>query len=156
MKSSKVLVLSAAIGVLAGLRSFTPPAVLSHAARRRCLRSRKNPLKLLATSKVANTLTSVATGELVADKLPSTPSRLTPGPLAARILSGAVCGAALCASVSEPMGEGAIAGAVGALAGSFAGYHLRQMMDKSMPDIAAALIEDFVAVGGSVAVVSQF
>jgi uncharacterized membrane protein len=156
MKREKALVLSTAIGVLAGLRSLTPPAVLSQAARGRCVRSRKNPLKVMASTKVARTLTSMAAGELVADKLAATPSRLSPGPLAARLLSGAICGAALCASAKKPVREGAIAGALGALAGSIAGYHLRHTMSKNMPGFAAALIEDAVTIAGSVAVVAQF
>ena len=156
MKTSKVLALSVAIGALAGLRTFTPPAVLSRAARRRSLSRRKNILTRLATSKVANSLTSMAAGELVVDKLPTTPSRLTPGPLTARFVSGALCGAALCASAKKPLGQGALLGGLGAIAGAFAGYHLRQRLDREFPDLPVALIEDAIAIGGSIAVASSF
>jgi uncharacterized membrane protein len=152
MNTPKVLALSAAVGALAGLRAFTPPAVLSHAVRRNVL-LRRSPLKLLATARLSKGLTSMAAGELVTDKLPFTPSRLKSGPLAARMASGAVCGTALCISARESVGKGAALGAVGALAGALAGYHLRQRLDREMPDFTVALVEDAIAVGGSIAVV---
>jgi uncharacterized membrane protein len=154
MKRSSVLALSVAIGALAGLRTFTPPAMLSRKYRRRCLAPRKDVLTLLAVSKVASSLTKMAAGELLADKLPFTPSRLTAGPLAARIASGAVCGAAVSTSAGESMKDGAMLGALGAVAGSFAGYHLRRRLREDFPDVAVALAEDLVAIGGSFAIAS--
>lgn len=154
MKASTVLALSAAIGALAGLRTFTAPAVLSQAAKRRYGSRRRNPLKSLATSKLAGRLTTMAASELVYDKLPSTPSRLDSAPLAARLVSGALCGAAVCFSAGEPVGKGAVLGGMGAIAGAYAGYHLRQRLDQNLPDVAVALLEDAIAIGGSVAVVS--
>jgi len=46
----------------------------------------------------------LAIAELIADKLLKTPSRKTPGPFAARIVLGALCGAALGATSQAPMG----------------------------------------------------
>jgi len=154
MKTSTVLALSAAIGALAGLRTFAAPAVLSQAAKRRYGSRRRNRLKSFATSRLANSLTSMAASELVYDKLSSTPSRLDAVPLAARLVSGALCGAAVCFSAGEPIGKGAVLGGIGAIAGAYAGYHLRQRLDENLPDVAVALIEDAIAIGGSVAVVS--
>ena len=154
MKRSSVLALSVAVGALAGLRTFTPPAVLSRKYRRRCLLPRKNVLTLLAVSKVASSLTRLAAGELLADKFPFTPSRLKPGPLAARIASGAVCGAAITASAGQSIKDGATLGALGALAGSLAGYHLRRNLRQDFPDLAIAVAEDIIAIGGSFAIAS--
>ena len=152
MNSPKVLALSALIGVLAGLRTFTPPAVLSQVVKRRHLPLQRSPLGMLAAVKLSKSLTKIAAGELVTDKLPFTPSRLKPGPLSARMLSGALCGAALCVSAKEPFEKGAALGALGALAGSYAGYYLRQRLDRDYSDIAVALAEDAVAIGGSIAI----
>jgi uncharacterized membrane protein len=154
MKTSTVLALSTAIGALAGLRTFTPPAVLSRKYRRRCLSPRKDALTLLAVSKVANSLTKLAAGELLADKLPFTPSRLSAGPLAARIGSGAVCGAAISTYAGGSLKDGAVLGALGAVAGSLAGYHLRRNLDRDFPDLAIAVAEDLIAIGGSFAIAS--
>jgi uncharacterized membrane protein len=154
MKTSSVLALSVAIGALAGLRTFTPPAVLSRKYKRRCLSPRKDALTLLGVSKVAGTLTKLAAGELLADKLPFTPSRLTAKPLAARIVSGAVCGAAICAYSGESVKDGAVLGGLGALAGSIAGYQLRRKLRQDFPDLGVAVAEDLIAIGGSLAIAS--
>jgi uncharacterized membrane protein len=154
MKTSTVLALSAAIGALAGLRTFTPPAVLSRKYKSRCLSPRKNALTLLGASKVASSLTKLAAGELLADKLPFTPSRLTAKPFAARIVSGAVCGAAICAYSGESIQDGAVLGGLGAIAGSLAGYQLRKKFAQNFPDLAVAVAEDIVAIGGSFAIAS--
>jgi uncharacterized membrane protein len=152
MKRSTVLALSAAIGALAGLRTFTPPAVLSRKYRSRS--PRNDALTLMAVSKVASSLTKMAAGELLADKLPFTPSRLTAGPLAARIASGAVCGAAISTYAGESLKDGAVLGALGAVAGSLAGYHLRKRLREDFPDLAIAVAEDLIAIGGSFAIAS--
>src|ERR1700754_2783528 len=115
MKTQKVLALSAAIGVLTGLRALTPPAILSQAARGHCLAPRKQPLRLLAMPRVADSLTRAGAGQMGTDKLPTTPSRLTLMPMAARLASGALCGTALCVSAREPALEVAFVGALGAM-----------------------------------------
>jgi uncharacterized membrane protein len=74
--------------------------------------------------------------------------------MTARVASGALCGAAVCMAAGESGDKGAIAGAAGAILGAYAGYHLRQILAAELPDIAAALIEDAIAVSGSVAVAS--
>jgi uncharacterized membrane protein len=62
------------IGVIAGLRTFSAPAWVAHSERFRSRRA----LKFLASL------------ELAFDKLPFTPSRITPLPLAARAGSGII------------------------------------------------------------------
>ena len=65
-------------------------------------------------------LTLLALGELVADQLPSTPSRKVPIQFGARIVTGALCGAAIGAPATcSP--AGALAGIVGAVIGTYVG-----------------------------------
>src|SRR5690606_1678928 len=67
--------------------------------------------------------TALAVGELVYDKLPSTPSRKMPAPFGTRIVVGGLCGAALgMAAGFGPGGSVALAGAVvvGAVVGTLA------------------------------------
>jgi uncharacterized membrane protein len=92
---------------------------------------------------------------LVADKLPFTPNRISPGPLAARLVSGAACGAAVTLALKEPWQEGAILGAAGAAAGAFGGYYGRKHLSKRNPKLAVALLEDILAVGTGIAVMSR-
>ncbi|MBA3915418.1 MAG: DUF4126 family protein [Acidobacteriales bacterium] len=156
MANNKMIGYSALIGVLTGLRSLTPVAVVSQASAGKGLRLRNDKLQYLRKKEVANTFTALAAGELVADKLPFVPSRTTAGPLLARVALGAVCGAALADSAKLEPVRGALAGAAGALAGTFGGYHVRRLFTQELdiPDFAVALVEDAVAIGCSLGLVS--
>lgn len=145
------------IGVFAGLRSLTPPAVTAWAVYLGWLKLAR-PLSLIGSLPAVIIFTALAAVELVADKLPKTPSRTAPPGLIARILMGALTGAC----VAEGGGGGALAGAllgvVGSLVGCFGGYQVRTRLVKGLgtPDIVIALLEDIVAIGGSLWVVSRF
>ena len=85
-----------------------------------------------------------AVSELIADKLPFTPSRLKAGPLASRIVSGAVCGAAIYGVVEQPLQEGAVLGGLGAIAGAFAGYHMRKRLSRDIPAALRYLVAPLI------------
>ena len=76
-------------------------------------------------------LSALAIGELINDKLPKTPSRKAPVPFAARVVSGALCGAALAATRQGVIG-GLIAGALGGIAGTLAGYEFRARLVRAI------------------------
>jgi uncharacterized membrane protein len=99
--------------------------------------------------------TLFALGEIVADKLPFIPRRTEAGPLGVRIFFGAGCGAALCVSHAASPALGAVLGGVGGIAGAFAGYHYRRGLSAKIPDPLLALLEDLVAVGGGLLLVSR-
>jgi uncharacterized membrane protein len=90
-----------------------------------------------------------ATGEMVADKLPTTPSRLEEGPFLGRITLGAAAGSGVSAAFGGSRITGALLGAAGAAAGSVAGYRLRVAAARRtrLPDTALGLLEDALAVG---------
>jgi hypothetical protein len=67
--------------------------------------------------------TLLAIAELIGDKLPQTPSRKAAMPFVVRIVSGAMCGAALGAPSRTSIG-GLVAGVLGAVAGTLGGYEL--------------------------------
>jgi uncharacterized membrane protein len=150
MKPSYTPVLAVGIGVVAGLRAFAAPAVLTWAAKRRWIRLGNSPFATIISAKASKRITDLAVSELIADKLPFTPSRLKAGPLASRIVSGAVCGATIYGVVKRPLMEGAVLGGVGAIAGAFAGYHMRKRLSRDMPDLGVAALEDALAIGGGV------
>ena len=150
MKRSYVPALAVGIGAVAGLRALTAPAVLAWAAERRLIRLGSSPFATIISATAAKRITDFAVSELIADKLPFTPSRLKAGPLASRIVSGAVCGATIYGVVKRPLMEGAVLGGVGAIAGAFAGYHMRKRLSRDMPDLGVAALEDALAIGGGV------
>ena len=140
------------IGVIAGLRSMTAPAVVSWAARVGWLSLGNTWLAFLGFAFTPYILTLLALGELVADKLPKTPSRKAAGPFLFRIVSGALCGAAL---TGGQVG-GLIAGALGGVAGTLGGYEFRARLVKAIggKDLPIALLEDVIAIGGAIWIVS--
>jgi uncharacterized membrane protein len=142
--------LAVGIGAVAGLRTLAAPAVLAWAAKRRWIRLGSSPFATLISAKAAKRIADFAVSELIVDKLPFTPSRLKPGPFAARIVSGAVCGATIYGVVKQPLKEGAVLGGLGAIAGAFAGYHMRRKLSRNLPELGVALLEDALAIGGGI------
>jgi uncharacterized membrane protein len=143
------------LGCFCGLRSMTAPAVVAWGAHLGWLHLEGSPLAFLA-NKISLVIFSLfALGELIADKLPFIPPRTQAGPLGVRILFGAMCGAALCFSSSASPVLGAILGGFGGIAGAFAGYAYRRRFSLTAPDLLLALVEDLVAVGGGLLLVSH-
>jgi uncharacterized membrane protein len=144
------LICAFVIGVIAGLRSLTAPAAVSWAAALRWLHLEGTPLAFLGYAATPYIFTVLAVGELVADQLPSTPSRKAPPGFIARILMGAMCGAAF-GTIRDGLVVGAIAGVVGAVVGTLGGYEVRRGLARFLgKDLPAALLEDAVAIGGAV------
>ena len=94
------------IGVIAGLRSLTAPAAVSWAARLGWLHLENTWLAFLGFAATPYIISVLAIGELIADKLPNTPSRKAPPGFIARIVTGALSGAALGAGGSWVIGTG--------------------------------------------------
>jgi uncharacterized membrane protein len=137
------------MGCVCGLRSMTAPAVVAWGAHLGWLHLQGGLLAFFA-HKISLVIFSLfAIGELIADKLPFIPARTQAGPLAVRVIFGALCGAALCisAATASPM-VGGLLGGVGGVAGAFAGYTYRRQLAAMVPDLVLALLEDLVAVGG--------
>jgi uncharacterized membrane protein len=148
-----VLLLSLLIGIIAGLRAMTAPAVVSWAARLGRLNLTSTGLAFLGYAYTPWILTVLALAELVADQLPTTPSRKTPAPFGTRIVTGGLSGAAI-AATSGSIIVGLVAGAIGAVIGTLGGCACRAWLSKALGNApAAAFIEDAVAIGGACLIV---
>jgi uncharacterized membrane protein len=147
-------VLAFLIGVTAGLRAMTPPTIVSWAARMGQLHLEDSPLAFLGFAAAPYILTLGAIGELIADKLPKTPSRKAPPGFIARMVSGALCGAALGAA-NQVLFAGLVAGLLGGIAGTYGGYEFRARLVRATggKDFPIALLEDAIAIGGSLLIV---
>src|SRR5882757_9953446 len=124
MSPSQVLLLAFLIGVVAGLRSLTAPAVVAWAAHRNWLNLQGTPLAFMGSTTALVIFVVLAIGELIADQLPNTPSRTKPPGLIARIILGGLSGAAVAAAGAQSLGVGGILGAAGGIAGAFGGYQV--------------------------------
>ena len=134
------------IGIACGLRAIVGLAAVSWAASSQHLALEGTWLSFLG-KRVTPFITSfMALGELVTDKLPKTPSRLVPPQFGARVVMGALGGAAIGLS-QEHFATGLIAGIVGAVVGTFAGFKVRGFLARSFGrDLPAALLEDGIAI----------
>jgi uncharacterized membrane protein len=141
------LVLALLIGVVAGMRTMTAPTAIAWAAYAGWLPLTGTWLGWLGWWGTPWIFTLLAIGEYVADKLPTTPSRKSPPGFIGRMISGALCGAAIgLAASSLPLCLAA--GVAGAVIGSFGGYAARMGLCRAFgTDLPAALVEDLAAIG---------
>ena len=142
---------AAGLGAISGLRSMTGLAMasreLSH--RRRLPRHASRLEEFLAGDRVALTFSALALGEIVADKLPGIPDRISPGPLFGRGLMGGILGAL--AAGHDHRAAGAAIGVASAIIGSYVGWLVRREAGRAtmLPDIVFALAEDAAALAAA-------
>jgi|SRR5689334_14918431 len=145
------------IGLCAGLRSLTPPAAVAWAVHLGWLKLAR-PLSLIGSLPAVIILSLLAIAEVMFDKLPNAPNRTAPPGLIARIVTGGFTGACVSLGGGHSPYAGAGLGLIGGIAGCFAGYQVRTRLVKSLgqPDFNIALVEDLIAIGGSLFIVSRF
>src|SRR5260370_32352182 len=144
MSAAKRALLPAVGGMIAGLRSLPAPAVVAWAAPLNWLNLRGSLLSFMGSRVAVVVFPLLALAELVADQLPSTPSRLKPPGLISRIVFGALSGAAIAAAPAQSIALGGVLGGVGGLAGAFAGYETRRRLGAGLqlPDFGMRCFED--------------
>lgn len=158
MGSGFVVFLALGIGIVAGLRSLTAPAVVAWAAHIGWINLHNSPLAFMGSVWAVTIITVLALVEFVADQLPSTPARTAAVGLSARIVTGALTGACLAIAGGATSWLGALAGVAGGIAGAFGGYQARVGLVRALrvPDFAIAIPEDAVAIGFGLLLVSRF
>lgn len=142
-----MLLLALAIGIVAGLRAMIAPAAAAWAAVAGTLQLDGSPLVFLGWRYTPWVVTLLAAAELVTDQRPSTPSRKVPVQFGARMVSGALCGAAIGIDQAAAL-PGLALGLAGAVIGTLGGAWARARLAAAFGrDTPAALIEDAVAIG---------
>jgi uncharacterized membrane protein len=149
-----VIVLALLIGVVAGLRALTPPAVVAWAGFLDWINLDGTWAEWVAHPITVTVFTVLLIGELITDQLPKTPSRKVPPQFAARLISGGFAGAVIGTAWGHPwscLG----AGVVGAVLGTLGGAEARsKLAAKAGKDLPAALTEDVIAVAGGFGIVA--
>jgi uncharacterized membrane protein len=132
------LELAALAGAATGLRSTAGMAALINAG--------VPGLPRQLTGHAAQVAASLGVaGELVADKLPSAPSRLEPAGLGGRVVLAAAAGAVLARGAKDPLLPAVVVAAAAALLSARIGHDVRAAASKRVPPAAAATAEDVVA-----------
>ncbi|HKS75390.1 MAG TPA: DUF4126 family protein [Terriglobales bacterium] len=158
MNAGFALLLAFVIGVVAGLRSMTAPAVVAWAAHLGWIHLSGSPLAYMGSAWAVGLCTLGALGEYVADKLPNAPARTAAVGLTARIITGAVSGACLAVAGGASLWLGGLLGVIGAIVGAFGGRRARVGLVRALrcPDFAIAIPEDLIAIGLGLLLVSRF
>lgn len=143
------LLAAVGLGAATGLRSMTGLALASRELTDRPAGDVDALRQWLADDTVANVLSGLAIGELVADKLPGLPDRVDPAPLTARGVIGAAVGAV--AAGEEHWAAGAVLGATAAVASAWLGWAVRKEAHwaTGLPDAVLAVFEDAVAIAAA-------
>jgi uncharacterized membrane protein len=142
-----MLLLAACLaGLVAGLRSMLAPALTSWFAWLGVLPVAKTPLAFMGSGIAVAIFSVAAVAELVADKLPRTPSRKKPPGFIARIVTGGLVGATL-GAVGHLLLAGLVLGVCGAVIGTLGGAAVRGWMARAFGrDLPAAMLEDLAAI----------
>jgi uncharacterized membrane protein len=141
---------AALIGVATGGRTSAGLAALAWTApsgevSRSTVAPVPKPLALFEKTYSKPVQTAALVSELVVDKLPSTGSRLSPGPLFGRVSTGSTAATALAQRHADPIWPSAAIGGLGALAGSWLGARWRRRAARrGTRDLGPAIIEDVV------------
>ncbi|MEP6703928.1 MAG: DUF4126 family protein [Acidobacteriota bacterium] len=138
-------------GLSAGLRAFTPPAVITWCAYLGCLNLDATPFAFMSSPISVAILSLFAVGEYVGDLLPIAPNRTDLLGLLARVATGAFSAACLLAANGNSMTL-AIIGSAAAVVGAYGGYHARVRLVKALGvnDAFVAIPEDLIAIAISI------
>lgn len=151
MASSSAFWKTIGLGIIAGMRSVSAPALLSSALHRQpSARLAHSRLRWLQGGATSTGLKLLAGAEMVGDKLPSTPDRTEPVSVVARTVSGALVGAVLYKLNRQKLVRGALVGGLGAVAGTFGGYALRKMVatQSDLKEPLPGVLEDLLVIAG--------
>jgi uncharacterized membrane protein len=151
-----LLVRCALTGAASGGRTFTGLAALTLSAPPGATR---RPDTALSTTPAKALIGAAAVGELIADKLPRTPSRLETGALLGRLAAGAGSAVILArrwppdpTPAAADTAVGIVVGAAAAAATSWLGSRWRSFGDPRLPGrVTAALLEDAATIALAVA-----
>jgi uncharacterized membrane protein len=129
-----------ALGIVAGLRALTAPAVLW----------------LMRHGGIwAFVLAIFALVEYAGDLHPKAPARTRPPGLIARIASGAFVGWWLASHAGIPGIEGALVALAGVLVGTYGGLAVRMWSIARIGTVAPAILEDVVAIVLAIAAIAR-
>jgi uncharacterized membrane protein len=136
----------AKLGAVAGMRSMIAINLLSnYVAKTDAKVFKDTPLSILKNPAANAALKVAAAGEMLADKVPFTPARISAPPLLWRIVWGAVLGAVLTLGRHKPDPvPAALVGGGAALVTTYLAYHLRVQAAERLhiPDVVLGAAED--------------
>jgi uncharacterized membrane protein len=148
MSKSSVIWSAAGFGIIAGMRSGSAPALLSnHFCKHKNNALRGSKWKWFCSKPASNIFSVMAAGEVLADKMPSIPDRISPPGLAGRAVSGALAGMVLDKATKGRTPVAPLVGAGAAIAAAFASFYGRKALSRKIADRKIAVVEDLIVYG---------
>ena len=138
------------MGIVAGMRSFTPMATVTNMARRGTLPENDLPVRILAHPLVVAGASTMAVGEFAGDKMKTAPDRIVALGMIARVLSAGIAGAAL-ARKEDRVVAGAAAIGVAVISAHLT-FAARMKAMETHGQTPTGFIEDGLVVGGALAI----
>ena len=155
VKLTNALKQAAALGAIAGMRTFSAPVVLSHIYSRHPSKQLRNtPFSFLQSTTTSKVFKVLGAGELIGDKMPFAPKRTDAGGLIGRFISGAFCGATVYKVNHRQPVIGGIVGGAAAVASAFGCMFLRIAAGKrtGISDPFIGAVEDAVVIAAGTAI----
>ena len=154
-KGMKYHMQAAALGLVAGMRSASAPALISNYISWRRSSVPPSPqtadtfLGFLSSPMINNVLRLFALGEMMADKLPFVPKRTEIPSLITRAVSGGIAGAGIGSVNRRSAVVPALIGALSATGATYGVYKIRKKAARNtiLPDPLLGLLEDFLVLG---------
>lgn len=120
-------------GALAGMRSMSPPALLSLFLSRQVLPPGHSVAQRLRMRSTVRVLLALALGELAADKLPNAPNRTFLPALIGRTITGGGVTALLWSLNGRPAWIGGVGGGLASIGNTYLTFYLRQWLSRALP-----------------------
>jgi uncharacterized membrane protein len=146
------LIHSILMGAVAGMRAVTPLAAVTNAARTGMLPKDNGAPRILHNRLASAGMLALAGGELAGDKMKSAPDRIVAAGMLARVITGAIAGAAL--APRRQLSLGAALGAGAAVGAAYLSFNLRMRAIARYGQKSTGAVEDAIAVG-SAALITQ-
>jgi len=143
----------AGLGVLAGMRATSAPAITSHILSHHHSKNlTHSPLRFMQSNTVATVLKVLAVGELIGDKSPTAPNRIKAGGVIGRCLSGALAGASIYKASGNSPYLGALIGSSVACMSTYVSFYLRKATVKNthIIDPLIGALEDSLVIGAGI------
>ena len=151
-RRAPTLAAAAALGTLAGMRSASGPTLLAARSVVAGAQPGAGPAeRWLAHPGTALVLGVLALGEMVADKTPWIPPRVTPPSVAGRIASGALSGGLQARRWRQRTWAPALVGGLAALGSTFVAYSVRKRVSErfGISSVLLGVVEDAIVIAGA-------
>jgi uncharacterized membrane protein len=149
LKITTEFIKAAGLGIIAGMRTFSAPAAVSHLYNNNPSNNLEDsPISFIQTTTASKVSKVLAAAEFVGDKMPNTPNRTSAPGLTGRLLSGIFAGVTVYQANRKNILIGGLIGGSAALLSTFGCFYLRTAITakSKIPDAVVGACEDALVV----------